>query len=148
MKPITALAVCAGLIWAGAAKADETRSIIDLDSSSSRVVTGRDFLNLPEGQQIALLWGVTIGHQQGVERMLGMLFYLKEELSAQTLDNLTRNGRTYSRGCGCQEKDGCKAISNRRNIRDLVVDYMNARELRKNQNFERIVDYALTDYCR
>ena len=140
--------VWAGFLWGGAALAGETRTIIEMDVSPNQVVTGRDFLLLPDSEQVALVWGIIVGQEQGVQRILSVLFHLRKRFPANFLDGLTRAGRTFPHGCDCTAKDGCKSIENRRATRDLVVDYMNGDDLRKDQNLERIVDFALTDYCR
>ncbi len=140
--------VWVGVLWGGAAQAGETRTLIEMDVSRDQVVTGRDFLLLPDSEQVALVWGITAGQEQGVQRILGVLFHLRERYPPDFLDDLIGAVRIFPHGCNCTTKDGCKSIENRRATRDLIVDYMNDDDLRKDQNLERIVDFALTDYCR
>ena len=64
MKRGLALAfVWAGVLWGGAALAGETRGIIEMDVSPNQVVTGRDFLLLPDPEQVALVWGIIVGQE-------------------------------------------------------------------------------------
>ena len=149
MKRVLALAfVWAGVFWAGVADAGETRTIIEMDASQNQALTGRDFLLLPGPEQVALVWGITIGQEQSVQRILSVLFHLRNRYPADFLDDLFGAVRTFPHGCNCTAKDGCKSIESRRATRDLVVDYMSDDDLRKDQKLERIVDFALTDYCR
>ncbi|MDP6786181.1 MAG: hypothetical protein QF830_03695 [Rhodospirillales bacterium] len=136
------------VLWAGMAIAAETPSIIKMDVSRDQSVTGRDFLLLPGPQQVALVWGITAGQEQAVQRTLGVLFHLRKRYPADFLDDLIGAVRTFPHGCNCTAKDGCKAIETRRATRDLVVDYLKDDELRKDQKIEHIVDLALADYCR
>jgi hypothetical protein len=92
--------------------------------------------------------GRALGQEQGVQRILGVLFHLRSRYPPDFLDDLIGAVRTFPHGCDCAAKDGCKSIENRRATRDLVVAYMNDDDLRKDQNLERIVDFAVTDYCR
>ena len=142
------LLVWVGILLSGALQAGEKRTIIEMDASRDQVVTGRDFLLLPDPEQVALVWGVTAGQEQGVQRILGVLFHLRDRYPADFLDDLVGAVRTFPHGCNCTAEDGCKSLENRRATRDLVIDYLNDDDLRKDQNLESIVDFALTDYCR
>ncbi len=143
-----ALFVWTAVLWAGIAVAAETPSITKIDISRNQSVMGHEFLLLPGPQQVALVWGITAGQEQSAQRILSVLFHLRNRYPADFLDDLIGAVRTFPHGCNCTAKDGCKAIEYRRATRDLVIDYLKDDELRKDQKLEHIVNFALAAYCR
>ena len=147
-RTLIAIAVALALTGTGNARASDGQTIVDLDRTADHILTGRDFLRLPDQQQVAFLWGVAVGQQQGVGRVLGMLFLVRQQLAPPVMDAISQATGSYPHGCNCRAKDDCRAIRTYRNMRDMVVTYLRADDLRASEQVERIVDYALTDYCR